>query len=682
MTTDNALQLPANPSTPPWIRVALGLTLLIALAVRAWFAAPGLGGNRFWDERYSFENVHAVVGHRTLVPASGYYPVWNHLPPSAVLCALDWLHRVSGRQELAVFRYPEPHTREATLGTVMHFYTPLAHAVARAFSVLYGVASIFVIFLVGRRLAGPMAGLGAAVLLAMSPWHVRISAEFKPDALVILAMLCALLATVSAFASRPALHRYLRAGVWIALAPSAKLTGGLMAIPLSLGSLVLGWRQRRRILYLIAAGLVAALTFVLLNPRFKVYLWYFGVLDRFYARRARELGHTHLDTFWAALRLPFDRNSFGAVGGVLLIVGAGVLVWIIGRWLRDRRRDPVPAVLAILLLTFPVLYVAAYAYSTAYFKANNLIPSFAFFALWGGVGGAAVVRLLHRRAPVRALPRLAGLAALGVPLLGALPAFDYAYSTMVPTTTQHAARYAAGTLRRAGGPVGSRLVIVDASLAQPGARSFAGDVPTLLVLQGLESLDAQSLDHFDGFIARRELLEEGQGIRRWLARSPPAQGRVFEPRLFRARGPAVVAEVRPQWSLQDVRELEIRQSGTGWSVALPSATDELFAYGVLDCPAAVRDGVAEVTRLPTGQAVQTAWIRSSRGRLKLVTERLPLAATPGLHIRLEGTGGSLADCHAVAALWCRSGTGTAPRSSRAASRTSPIPPSPRRSRIR
>ena len=49
----------------------------------------------------------------------------------------------------------------------------------RMLSVLFGVAAIPVIYLIGKRISGPALGLAAAMLLALSPFHIRFAQETR-----------------------------------------------------------------------------------------------------------------------------------------------------------------------------------------------------------------------------------------------------------------------------------------------------------------------------------------------------------------------------------------------------------------------------------------------------------------------------------------------------------------------
>ena len=59
---------------------------------------------------------------------------------------------------------------------------PLMHVYGRVPFVLLGVSAVWLAFLIGRRLAGPWAGLLAAALLALSPLHIAQSHYVLPNA--------------------------------------------------------------------------------------------------------------------------------------------------------------------------------------------------------------------------------------------------------------------------------------------------------------------------------------------------------------------------------------------------------------------------------------------------------------------------------------------------------------------
>jgi mannosyltransferase len=70
---------------------------------------------------------------------------------------------------------------------LFHFWAALGEdeATLRAFSALWGLLTVPVIYALGRRLFSPAAGLAAALLTAVLPFHVYFSQEARPYALVI-----------------------------------------------------------------------------------------------------------------------------------------------------------------------------------------------------------------------------------------------------------------------------------------------------------------------------------------------------------------------------------------------------------------------------------------------------------------------------------------------------------------
>jgi hypothetical protein len=63
-----------------------------------------------------------------------------------------------------------------------------AYLAARVWSVVAGVATLSIVYKTGVVLASPLAGLWAAIFLAVSPTHIFYSAIAKPDAAMVLAM--------------------------------------------------------------------------------------------------------------------------------------------------------------------------------------------------------------------------------------------------------------------------------------------------------------------------------------------------------------------------------------------------------------------------------------------------------------------------------------------------------------
>jgi 4-amino-4-deoxy-L-arabinose transferase-like glycosyltransferase len=125
--------------------------------------------------------------------------------------------------------------------------------------ILEGVATILVLYRAVRRLAGPVAGITAAAVLAASPVTVALNRGNVSDSLLILLTVLAADATSSALLSGR-LRTLLLAGAWVGLAFQAKMLQAWLVLPaLAVAYLVAAPpRLRIRIGHVALAGLLAA----------------------------------------------------------------------------------------------------------------------------------------------------------------------------------------------------------------------------------------------------------------------------------------------------------------------------------------------------------------------------------------------------------------------------------------
>jgi 4-amino-4-deoxy-L-arabinose transferase-like glycosyltransferase len=124
--------------------------------------------------------------------------------------------------------------------------------------VIEGVLTVLVLYRAVRRLAGPMAGLVAAIVLAASPATVLLTRGNIPDSLMLLLLVLAADATSAAIATGNR-RKLLVAGVWVGLAFQAKMLDAWVVVPaLLLAYLVSGAEAsgRRRLVSCALAGLV------------------------------------------------------------------------------------------------------------------------------------------------------------------------------------------------------------------------------------------------------------------------------------------------------------------------------------------------------------------------------------------------------------------------------------------
>jgi 4-amino-4-deoxy-L-arabinose transferase-like glycosyltransferase len=123
--------------------------------------------------------------------------------------------------------------------------------------VIEGVLAILILYRAVRRLAGPLAGIAAAAVLATSPVTVALSRGNVADSLLILLLVLAADATSSALLSGR-LRTLLLAGVWVGLAFQAKMMVAWLVLPALAAAYLLAApaRMRVRFAHLALAGVL------------------------------------------------------------------------------------------------------------------------------------------------------------------------------------------------------------------------------------------------------------------------------------------------------------------------------------------------------------------------------------------------------------------------------------------
>ncbi len=124
--------------------------------------------------------------------------------------------------------------------------------------VVEGVLTILVLYRAVRRLAGPVAGITAAVVLAVTPITVLLSRGNVSDSLLILLLVLAADATSAALLTG-SLRQLLLAGVWVGLAFQAKMIQAWLALPALAAAYLLAApaaRLRTRCAHVALAGLI------------------------------------------------------------------------------------------------------------------------------------------------------------------------------------------------------------------------------------------------------------------------------------------------------------------------------------------------------------------------------------------------------------------------------------------
>src|SRR5438132_7494439 len=209
-----------------------------------------------------------VVDRALRLFSEGPNPRWFHYPSlflyavalsEGVLFSFRWMLGFSPTPEAFVdWYFTEP------LGVYM---------TARVWSLGAGIATLGLVYLLGKRLAAPQVGLWAAAFLAVSPMHIYYSAIAKPDAAMVLAMYAAGVLAVG-YLREPRSAAPWGAAIMGGLAAAVKYPGGAawVAAPVALFFAPSSGRcvVLIRMVQLALLGLLAAAVFVAGSPFFVV----------------------------------------------------------------------------------------------------------------------------------------------------------------------------------------------------------------------------------------------------------------------------------------------------------------------------------------------------------------------------------------------------------------------------
>jgi 4-amino-4-deoxy-L-arabinose transferase-like glycosyltransferase len=522
-----------------WIGIALAALLIVSFALRTWDASQGLNSRRYYDERFPLKNVSALLKHGELRPRHTFYLSLSYLPQAGVLAVSEWLYGITRYQPFSIY------------GRTGDGYSPTAYWLCRMVNVFYGTLSLWLLFLIGRRIDSPEVGLIAAAVFAAFPRHVLSSVEFKPDILVILLVTLTFCWTLAA-AFRPSLRRFLLAGVGVGLAVSTKYTGVASAIPVIAAALANGWRDRRQWLRLVLAGVASVVTFVILNPFLGVVFEFIPKLVDGYAAK----GVTEKSNRWVVFQrqVEFLVEHHGPL--VAAFVGLGI-VWLLWRLARPAPQDTRAWRLGwVLALSLLLGYSIVHSLGMTLFRGQNYLPVVPASSLIAGWAMVEAWRTLARRARWLAWEPIA--AAAGILLVALLTFYQgrIVYSRVVPTNFA----VVNGTLMDELDPVGLRHVVYERAL---GAFESGGKPRRPLVsrVELLAKEDPRALDRADVEVFPHSRLSGPQAdfYRARLARVPKARVETVTSQPFRSRGEPVVVVHHPWVMRGEPLEMRMRR---------------------------------------------------------------------------------------------------------------------------
>jgi hypothetical protein len=333
----------------------------------------------------------------------------------------------------------------------------LFYGLGRLNSVVFGIATVFVVYLVGRRLWNERAAVAAAALLAVNFLHVRNSQYAVNDVPSTFFLTLSFFYALRLFESGSRFH-YIVAGIMAGLAASTKYNAGMVVVSIAAAHLLhhrslAAALSLRPLGKLGLAALASVVGFVLGTPFSVLDFSNFsgGFLSQLEIGGAAWSGQSLTPTAWQFL-CGIVQGS-GVVASLLALVGAGAL-------LRQNRPK------AFLLLSFPVCYFGFMSAMNLFFV-RWVVPVLPFVVLMAAYGLEQLLRLVSK-------PHLKYIAALLFILPLLQPA---AYSAKLGwLLNQQDTRLEANEWAERNLPAGSKVAIEAFSLLDQESLSFR---PTL-----------------------------------------------------------------------------------------------------------------------------------------------------------------------------------------------------------
>ncbi len=586
------------------VRATWGLAaiLVLAAALRIAFGWPLPSATRAFDEKYTLENVRRLLATGDFAPAHAFHPSLSYLPQTAVLGALEacrCLTLGTGSERVLTSR------RSAGRQGGRLALTPLAYRGCRLFNTLIGLGSLVLVYAIGTRLSSRGTGLIAAALVAFAPWHLWSSAICNEDASFVLAILGVVWATLAAL-DRPTTGRYLLAGLAIGVALSTKFSAGPVALPLAIATLARVRDDRRALIRLTLAALVAVATFAVANRHlvtdFDRYSKDFGLTLRDYQRKSKSQGNSRLEVLGAGLASPADSMYLGRTRALLALAGALLVAGGRGGDADPRRRTGWR-----VLLLFPVTYIGAYAAVTRNISPHNWLPVLPIAALFAAEAAIRLLRRTEERSDRRGARAAVVAAIVAVVGLAAWRGGRYVHDTLVPPTFELAL---ARIVEQAapGRLVGPVIHDVVRDRLWVGHRAGSLSLAEIGV-DRLESVTPWRLNGADALVSWA-----GASPKRFPA-FPGERALRVAPSLLRYRGPELEVRVHP-WGLLERRPSRLAPQVHGRrmtaTIVAPSAP-----------PAGATHLSLEIRLRGAGQAVPCVLALPGGGRVEVLPARRP-----------------------------------------------------------
>ncbi|MFH1904415.1 MAG: glycosyltransferase family 39 protein [bacterium] len=262
------------------------------------------------------------------------------------------------------------------------------YLVGRSLSALLATMSVYLTYLIGKKIRGEGHGLLAAIIMAITPVFV-INAHFLvPDVTMVFFVTLSFFFLVRILES-DRMKYYILFGITSGLAGSSKYPGGLILFVLPLSFLIRDYskqslrktRERSIIKKLLLTFLSALLTFVILNPYMFFYSKKTGRVINIYLQQYGHIAQNFLSTLFSFVNL----TRWGLSCPLLIISALGLMLFI--------RQGKKSEKLAVIWIALYYLFFALAKFQMV----RYILPIVPFLALAGAFSILSICRWLKEK---------------------------------------------------------------------------------------------------------------------------------------------------------------------------------------------------------------------------------------------------------------------------------------------
>jgi hypothetical protein len=395
-------------------RLLAGLIVACALALRLFGVGRGLPYLHEWDEWFQVPPVIRMVLDHTLNPGIFIYgSLYYYLLLPVVYLHFVYLHALGVMKSMDDIVLMHPMIP----GYGWYINVPSFYLWARAFTALFGAATVYVTYRLGRAAFGPAVGLLAAAVLAAAPGAVYYADTARVDVPMAFLSSAALLAGFGVM-RRGRGRDYLAAGLLAGLAMSTKQTAVWVVAALLLAhfcserrAALVDHRLGFMVAGIIAGGLLGT-PYLLIRPDlvragFWAQVGTYGVFSV-----------PHIGDFLYLLGLNLAYLVWPTQGGDWYVVPHAAigllpgLAAVAGLVVGFRRQRRVQAYLAV----FPALQLLFLARANVFYT-RNLSPVLPLVAIWAALGAVWVWERAAGAGPCRRPGWRTAAAAAGIVIL-------------------------------------------------------------------------------------------------------------------------------------------------------------------------------------------------------------------------------------------------------------------------